>query len=101
MMNNKNYFTNSSLYNKETGLPDDEGYLEKGLPDYLEASIENIKASWKIIDGGGTDIHWDLCWCDLSADINSAEINQQISGAQAWYLRKKYLRLEKEENISN
>lgn len=54
-----------------------------------------MTASWQIKDAGGNDIHWDLNWCDLNADINSAETEQEISSEQAWYLRKKYLRMEK------
>jgi hypothetical protein len=54
-----------------------------------------MKASWEIIDRGEEDLHWDLCWCELNADINSAEVDQVISSEQAWYLREKYLRMKR------
>ena len=82
-------------YNKETGLPNDKTYLECGLPKYLQTSINNMKKSWEIIDSGKSDLHWDLYWCELNADINSAEVDKAISSEQAWYLRKKYLRMER------
>ncbi len=88
----------NSRYDRATGLPKDESYLEKGLPAYLQKSIAAMQASWKIEDGGGKDLHWDLYWSELNADINSAETEQEISSDQAWYLRRKYLRIEKDDN---
>ena len=87
----------NARYDRETGLPRDESYLEKGLPGYLQKSIAAMQASWKIVDSGKRDLHWDLVWCELNADINSAETEQEISSDQAWYLRQKYLRMEKDE----
>ena len=84
-----------SEYDEKTGLPKDKEYLERNLPLYLQTSLDNMIASWKIVDSGKTDIHWDLCWCELNADINSAEVDQIISSEQAWYLREKYLRMER------
>lgn len=83
-------------FNAETGLPEDKGYLECGLPPYLQQSLENMKRSWEIEDSGKCDMHWDIYWCDLNADINSAEVDGVISSEQAWYLREKYLRMERE-----
>ena len=88
----------NARYDRTTGLPKDESYLEKGLPDYLQKSIAAMQASWAIIDCGRKDLHWDIYWSDLNADINSAETEQEISADQAWYLRRKYLRMEKEDN---
>ncbi len=82
-------------YDNETGLPLNKEYLERGLPPYLQSSIKNMIASWAIIDSGKTDYHWDLCWCELNADINCAEVEQEISTEQAWYLREKYLRMKR------
>ncbi len=78
-----------------TNLPENKAYLECGLPGYLRISLENMKTSWAIEDSGKRDLHWDLCWGELNADINSAEIDQLISTEQAWYLREKYLRMER------
>ena len=83
-------------YDAETGLPKDDSYLEKGLPAYLQQSVEAMVKSWEIEDNGGHDLHWDIYWCDLTADINAAEVEQEISGEQAWYLRRKYLRMEED-----
>ncbi len=84
-------------YDRETGLPKEDAYLEKGLPAYLQDSIDMMEASWKRVDSGEKDYHWDIYWCDLNSDINYAEVEQQISPDQAWYLRRKYLRMEKEK----
>ena len=53
----------STKYNEKTGLPEDETYLEKGLPPYLLTSLEAMKKSWAIEDAGKRDLHWDLYWC--------------------------------------
>lgn len=81
-------------YDAETGMPTDKSHFECGLPEYLSKSLENMKKSWAIIDSGKKDIHWDICWCELNADINSAEVEHLISSEQAWYLRRVYLRME-------
>ena len=83
-------------YDDETGLPLDESYLEIDLPGYLEESLANMKKSWAKVDAGEFDMHWDLYWCELNADINSAEVNSLISQRQAGYLRDKYLRMVNE-----
>lgn len=83
-------------YDEATGLPKDDGYLEKNLPPYLQKSIDQMVKSWELVDKGKKNFHWDLDWCELYADINSAEVDQLISSEQAWYLREKYLRMKKE-----
>lgn len=82
-------------YDAQTGLPQDKAYLECGLPPYLQTSLKHMMDSWRIIDSGGRDLRWDLYWCELNADINCAEVDQDISPEQAWYLREKYLRMER------
>ncbi|MBR3167872.1 MAG: helix-turn-helix transcriptional regulator [Erysipelotrichaceae bacterium] len=84
----------TSDFNRESGLPKNRDYLERGLPPYLRKSIEAMKQSWEIEDAGKKDMHWDIVWCDLNADINSAETEQDITHNQARYLREKYLRME-------
>ncbi|MBQ7574891.1 MAG: helix-turn-helix transcriptional regulator [Clostridia bacterium] len=81
-------------YDTETGMPTDESHFECGLPKYLSESLGNMKKSWETVDSGKEDMHWDIYWCDLNADINSAEVENLISSEQAWYLRRKYLRME-------
>lgn len=84
----------SDKYDTETGLPKSKAYLERGLPPYLKTSLDNMVNTWKTIDSGKKDYHWDLVWCELNADINSAETEQEITSQQAWYLREKYLRMK-------
>ena len=83
---------NHTPYDPETGKPLDRSYLECGLPDDLQASIREMQKSWTLIDNGEKDLYW----CDLNALINSYEVDQVISSEQAWYLREKYLRMERE-----
>lgn len=87
--------TAAKEYDPETGLPVNQQYLECDLPVYLQSSIKTMVASWKIIDSGKKDYHWDMYWSELNADINSAEVEQEISAEQAWYLREKYLRMKR------
>ena len=82
---------------EKTGKTLDLSYLERGLPPFLNSSIEEMKKSWDILDSGGEDTLWDCKWCDLNSDINVAEVEQIITSEQADYLRKKYLRMVEEE----
>ncbi len=77
----------------QDGLPLDQSYHECGLPPYLQESLEDMKKCWLVLDSGGDDLHKDVYWCALNADINSAEVDRRITSAQASYLRKKYLRM--------
>ena len=86
-----------SVCDPESGRPKDEYYLECGLPDSLQKSIDAMQKSWAIEDSGKRDLHWDLIWCELNSDINFAETDGLITPEQAWYLRKKYLRMERED----
>ncbi|MBQ9416636.1 MAG: helix-turn-helix transcriptional regulator [Clostridia bacterium] len=89
----------SADYERDTGLPKDKTYLEKGLPKYLQISLDHMKKSWEIEDSGNRDLHWDLYWCELYSDINSAEIDRVISTEQANYLRRVYLRMGKDDTF--
>ncbi len=86
---------NNNEYDEETGLPKDKSYLECGLPQWLEESIEQMEAAWQKKDNGEEYFHWDCDFCTLQSDINVAEVEQIISSEQAWYLREKYLRLKR------
>ncbi len=85
----------SSSYDHITGLPKDRGYLECGLPPFLADSVSAMKAAWDKLDRGEKYLRWDCDYCNLQTDINNAEVNQIISPEQAWYLREKYLRMER------
>lgn len=85
----------ATKYDSKTGLPKDKSYLECGLPQFLQTSIEEMKNAWEKLDSGEKYLHWDGDYCNLQSDINIAEVNQIISEEQAWYLREKYLRMER------
>lgn len=88
-------FHQVELYDEETGLPNDNGYLECGLPEFLQNSIRAMVDAWNKLDSGLEYLHWDCDYCNLQSDINNAEVNQLISTEQAWFLREKYLRMER------
>ena len=71
-----------------------QGYMELGLPEWLQESIERMKEAWYKIDHNIPYLHWDADYCELQSEINNAEVNNVISSEQAWYLRRKYLRME-------
>ena len=79
-----------------TGKPVDDSYLECGLPGFLQESVQTMIEAWKKLDAGQEYLRWDCDYCSLQSDINSAEVNLLISTEQAWYLREKYLRMERE-----
>jgi hypothetical protein len=85
----------SSPYDNKTGLPGDCNYLECGLPAFLQESINAMNEAWERLDRGEEYLRWDCDFCNLQTDINNAEVNQIISTVQAWYLREKYLKLER------
>lgn len=76
-------------------FPEDQSYLECGLPPFLRGSICAMQQAWEKLDRGEEYDHWDCDYCNLQTDINNAEVNQIISSEQAWYLREKYLRMER------
>lgn len=82
-------------YDGNSGLPVDRTYLECGLPEYLQESLEQMKIAWRKRDSGEEYLRWDCDFCNFQSDINSAETEGMISSEQAWYLREKYLRIAK------
>lgn len=80
---------------QEVERPMDDSYLECGLPAFLQESVQAMAEAWRKLDAGQEYLRWDCDFCSLQSDINSAEVNQLISTEQAWYLREKYLRMER------
>lgn len=78
-----------------TGKPVGNDYLECGLPTFLENSLLIYKTAMEKQQNGIVVTLMDCYYCELQSDINSAEINNIISSEQAWYLREKYLGLER------
>ena len=79
----------------QTEESEDDSYLECGLPPFLQESVEAMAAAWQKLDAGEEYLRWDCDYCSLQSDINNAEVNQLISSEQAWYLREKYLGMER------
>lgn len=63
----------------------------------MNESIQKMQAAWDKLDRGEKYSLWDCDFCTLQSDINNAEVNEVISSEQAWYLRNKYLRVERSE----
>ena len=87
------------MYDKITGLPEDRAYLECGLPEYLQESVKQMIETWRKLDAGEEYLRYDVDFCLLQSNINVAEVSGAISSEQAWYLREKYLRTEREEIV--
>ncbi|MBR1817031.1 MAG: hypothetical protein IJ763_10105 [Lachnospiraceae bacterium] len=84
---------------KKTGLPLDKSYMEYDLPPFLETSLNQMKETWKKLDLGIDCDDWDCDYCDLQSSINVAEVENLITSQQAWYLRERYLKIERREVI--
>lgn len=79
----------------QDGLPADKSYLECGLPLYLSESVQRMKEAWDKKKHGIPYLRFDCDYCELQSNINCAEVNQEISADQAWYLRTEYLGIER------
>lgn len=64
-------------------------------PPFLRDAIAAMQSAWEKLDRGEECPHWDCNYDELQSDINMAEVEQVISSEQAWYLREKYLRMER------
>ena len=77
--------------------------LDKGLPTYvinpLHTNLYRKSLSLRKTKTDRVDARTiaAIAWCELNADINAAEVNQEITPEQAWYLREKYLRMKKDD----
>ena len=63
-------------------------YLECNLPEWLCESIRNF-------ENGKDSSLYDCYYCELQSDINVCEVESLITEEQAWYLRRKYLEIER------
>lgn len=77
------------------GKPVDNSYLERNLPLFLAESLSRYTDAVERQQNGTVVTLIDCYYCELQSDINSAEVNNIISSEQAWFLRKKYLGLER------
>lgn len=70
----------------EDGRPKDKRYLEKGLPESLQHSLDEY------IQGEKEQVtHMDCLWGELYGSINACQWGGRITKEQADYLRDKYL----------
>ena len=88
----------SGVYSKD-GKPVDKSYLECGLPQWLQESIDAMEAAWEKREKDEEYLHWDIHFCELQSDINVAEVENIISSEQARHLREKYLRYDLSEEL--
>lgn len=78
-----------------SGKPNDKSYLECNLPDFLQQSL-NAYCVAKDRQKSDEEVSlMDCYYCELQSDINTAEVNDIVSTEQAWYLREKYLGIER------
>ncbi len=54
---------NTTEYHLSNGLPKDSGYLECGLPEFLQDSIRAMKDAWSKLDSGQEYLRWDCDYC--------------------------------------
>lgn len=70
----------------EYGRPRDKKYLETGLPESLQHSLDEF------IQGEKDQVpHMDCLWGELYGSINACQWGGRITKEQADYLRAKYL----------
>lgn len=68
------------------GRPRDKKYLETGLPESLQHSLDEF------IQGEKEQVpHMDCLWGELYGSINACQWGGRITKEQAEYLREKYL----------
>ena len=41
-------------------------------------TLGNMKKSWEIVNSEKRNMHWDVCQCELNADINLAKVENLI-----------------------
>lgn len=75
----------------ENGKPTNKAYMEKNLPPYLQHDIDALIEGRK----DKTCLHIDCLEDEVYGSINSAYVDGRISEDQAWYLREKYLGMER------
>lgn len=66
-------------------------YMEVGLPQYLVESINNFN------DEKNKHVY-ECVYMELQSEINVCEQEQLITPEQAWFLREKYLGLDRKNN---
>jgi hypothetical protein len=76
-----------------------KSYLDYELPNSLVESIEHFLDGQEKLERGEKYLLYDCDYCELQSEINYCEVENLISSEQAWYLRGKYLGLERTSEI--
>ena len=78
-------------YDSDTGLPKDDSYLECGLPDFLQESINAMQAAWDKLDHGEQYLRWDCDFCNLQTAVSYTHleggviwISSRLRPSSAW-----------------
>lgn len=61
-------------------------YYEVNLPPYLQHDLDAMKEG---------KYPYDCLWCELYGSIDAAYTDGDISEDHAWYLRERYLEMER------
>ncbi|MBO5495296.1 MAG: hypothetical protein J5964_06215 [Eubacterium sp.] len=77
-------------------ITETDTHYESVLPRYLKVSLDKMKKALELMEGGKKYLRYDCDYCELQSDINCAEVDGDISPDHAWYLRSKYLGIDKE-----
>lgn len=69
--------------------------IESTLPKSLKDAISVFLIGKEKYESGIEYHEFDMDYCDLQTEINICEVEQMITSDEAWYLRGKYLGLER------
>lgn len=69
--------------------------IEKSLPEYLQNSLAAYKEAYQKYQTDPDYSVFDCDYMEFQSDINICETDGAISSDTAWYLREKYLGLER------
>lgn len=72
--------------------------VETSLSDYMKRSLATFKEGYHKYQTDPLYKEFDIDILEFSSDINSSEVNGDISSDTAWYLREKYLGMERRKN---
>lgn len=73
--------------------------VESSLPESMKRSLATFKRGYLKYKTDPLYKEFDLDILEFSSDINSSEVNGDISSDTAWYLREKYLGMERRKNL--
>lgn len=68
---------------------------EASLPQYLQSSLEQYKKAYSRHMHDKEYTAFDCDYMEFQSDINVMETNGEISEETAWFLRQKYLGMER------